>query len=59
MVAPGFSPACAALKGGSTVNAFSQRNTRFLMLRADALAGLGKTVRGFVRGGPHKDSSRL
>ena len=26
LVAPGFSPACAALKGGSTVNVFSERN---------------------------------
>ena len=28
LVAPGFSPACAALKGGATVNAFAERNTR-------------------------------
>ena len=28
IVAPGFSPECAALKGGCTVNAFSKRNTR-------------------------------
>ncbi len=27
VVAPGFSPACAAPKGGATVNAFSLRNT--------------------------------
>ena len=32
-LAPGFSPACAALKGGSTVNAFSLRNTWEAVMR--------------------------
>jgi hypothetical protein len=47
MVAPGFSVVCAALKGGSTVDVFSKRNTSRAMpvLMESAVASAGHAKR--------------
>ena len=61
-VAPGFSPACAALKGGSTVNVFSERNTSEdcddVVARASCPLGRGHPARAVAGAGRSRASGR-